>query len=432
MQTFARLEGQSHMNDTQSMRLGDAAALTRCTDSRFKTMKLSVNMLVPLAQGTAAAYGILPGLVTRATHRYPDFASLNRRLSELYGASLGAGVRKIGGFQCLSVSVGGIAGRYAFGGEDMLSELSGLLFSALFEPLRDRDGLFLKEHFDQEQRQLLELKDSEYSDKIAYAHQRCEETLFEGTDAALDRFGSRENIAALDRASLSAAWDKLMGSAQFEIFALGSCDPQPELFRERFSSLGTAQPVGPLAYREPAAVRRVTEEQDLAQSKLSLGFRVDVEPSDQLLFRLMSAVFGGVPSSKLFRNVREKMGLCYYCSSAFSPSGRALYVESGVETENAEKAETAILEQLRLLQNGELTEEELDAAKLALCNSFRSVGDSLNATESWYLAQVFSGRTETPEEAARQVMSYTAEQVAEAARKVKLGAVYCLKGRDDG
>ncbi len=420
------------MSDKKSWRIGQAAVLRSYTDSRFKTMKLSVNMLVPLTRKTAAVYGILPGIVTRATREYPDFAALNRRLSELYGASLQTSVRKMGGFQCLSVSAAGIASRYAFGGDDIFSQLSELLFSALFSPLKDENGLFPEEHFIQEQRQLLELKDAEYNDKIAYAHQRCEELLFAGQDAGVDRYGSREEIAGLDRRALSGAWDELLSSARFEIFALGDCAPDPQAFEVVFSQIGAPKALNPLPFEAPLFPRRAAEEQPVSQSKLSLAFRADAKSEERYLFQLMSAVLGGVPSSKLFQNVREKMGLCYYCSSAYGPLSRSLFIESGVETENIEKAEKEIHAQLGQLQAGVITEEELSSAKLALCNSFRSVGDSLNAVENWYLSQAFSPEEVTPEQAAEQIMSYTAAQVAEAAGRVHPAAVFCLKGRDDG
>ncbi len=416
------------MSEKKIQRVGPAALLRSYTSPHFKTMKISVNMLVPLKKETAALYGILPGLVTRATKEYPDFMSLNRRLSELYGASLSADVQKMGDWQCLTVSTGGIASRYAFGGEDMFTELSELLFSALFQPFKDPDGLFPEDHFLQEQRQLLELKDSEYNDKMIYAHQKCESLLLKGSNGELDRYGSREDIQQLDCGVLTHAWEELLSGARFEVFVLGDCEPDLALFQSRFLNLGTPRQTAPLAFQPPQQVCRVTEEQPLSQSKLSLGFRVDAKSEERQLYKLMSVVLGGGPSSKLFQNVREKMGLCYYCSSLYSALSRSLYIESGVETENLEKAENGILEQLNLLQAGKLTEEELSAAKLALCNSFRSVGDSLNAVETWYLSKSFAARQITPEEAAKQVMSYTADQVIEAANKVKLGAVYRLKG----
>ncbi len=420
------------MSYSQKQQIGEGAALRCYTDPRFKTMKVSVHLLVPLKRETAALYGILPGLVTRNTKEYPDFTALNRKLAELYGASLNTAVRKMGGFQCLSLSANGISGRYAFGGDDMFSELLNLLFSAIFSPLKDADGHFPENNFLQERRQLLELKDAEYNDKILYAHQRCEELLFHDSDAGTDRYGSREEIAGLDRTALADAWDRLLSSARFEIFALGDCQMDSVLFQERFKNAGVYRPLECLPFAAPETPRRLTEEQPLSQSKLSMGFRVDAKPEERLLFQLTSAVLGGVPSSKLFQNVREKMGLCYYCSSTYSVLSRSLYIESGVETKNLERAESEILRQLTELQAGHITEEELLSAKLALCNSFRSVGDSLNAVETWELAQAFSSQEVTPEQAAEQVMAYSAEQVAEAAGRIKPAAVYCLKGREVG
>ncbi len=421
-----------NMSENKIWQVGNAATLRSYTDPRFKTMKLSVNMLLPLRKETAAIYGILPSLVTRATREYPDFASLNRKLSELYGASLHSGVRKIGEFQCLTLAADGISNRYAFGGDDMFAELSGLLFSALFSPLTDEAGLFPEENFRQEQRQLLELKDAEFSDKITYAHQRCEELLFEGQNAGIDRYGTKEEIAGLDRAKLTEAWKTVLSSARFEIFVLGDCTPSPELFRERFSAAGRPCVLQAAPYVRPEALKRRSEVQQVTQSKLSMGFRADVLPEENQLFQLVNAVFGGTPNSKLFQHVREEMGLCYYCSSLYAVSSRALFVESGVETENLEKAEEEILRQLQEMQAGHISEEELLSAKLRLCDSFRSVGDSLSAVETWNLGQTFSNAPVTPEEAVEKVMGYTAEQVIEAAQRLVPAVAYHLKGSENG
>lgn len=47
-------------------------------------------------------------------------------------------------------------------------------------------------------------------------------------------------------------------------------------------------------------------------------------------------------TSKLFMNVREKMSLCYYCSSSPDSYKGLLFVQSGIEVENRKVAETAI------------------------------------------------------------------------------------------
>ena len=235
-------------------------------------------------------------------------------------------------------------------------------------------------------------------------------------------------MEALERRAVTAGWEELLQNAKIEIFALGDCVPDVEAFRARFAGLGKAQPTGLLAYQAPGEARRLTEEQPLSQSKLSMAYLADYTPEERPLFRLMAAALGGVPSSKLFQNVREKMSLCYYCSTGMGAGNRAMFIESGVETANLERAEEAICQQLAALQQGELTEEELLSAKLALVNSQRSVTDSLAAVEGSYLGQAFNGCVLSQEEAVQQILSYTREQVVEAAGRLRLAAVYTLKG----
>lgn len=145
----------------------------------------------------------------------------------------------------------------------------------------------------------------------------------------------------------------------------------------------------------------------------------------------MSVVYGGSPSSKLFMNVREKMGLCYYCGSRITDVKGAMFVESGVQNNNIDAARQAITDQLKAVQDGRFTEDELMYAKLAMINSYKSIGDSLFATENWYMNQVFNIETLTPDEVAERVDKVTRIDVIEAARKVSLDTVYVLKGEDE-
>lgn len=415
------------MSEIMTYPISDAVTLKSFTDPRFKTMRVSVNMLLPLNKSTAARNAILPSLVGRATREYPDYTALGRRLSYLYGASLGSGVQKIGEYQALGLSAGGIASRYAFGGEDMFAELSGLLLGVLFDPLQDENGLFPEDGFAQEKRQQLEQKDAEFSDKMIYAHQRCHELLFEGRPAGLDRLGSREDIEALTREDLRGAWEELLAGARFEIFTLGDCQPDVDALRERFSKVGMAHKLQPVPYEKPE-LKRVTECQPVAQSKLTMAFRAQVPAEERLLFQLTSAVLGEPTSSKLFQNVREKQSLCYYCDSAFSWVNNAMFIESGVETDNLDRAEEAILAQITAMQKGEVSEDELKYAKLYMCNHLRAVKDSLHRVESWYMSRAFDQPDMSPDQAAGILTEYTVDDVVQAANRLQPAVIYKLKG----
>ena len=402
-------------------------------DSRFKTVRMSIHFFRPLECKSASVNAILPFLLTRACKKYPDYTKLNEHLAELYGAEIDADVQKLGDAQVLSVSVTGLADRYALNGEQISSELSHLLCSMLFEP-PFQDGMFPEDGFEQEKRQMIETLDSEFNDKRLYALRRCEAIMCADEPYGIGRYGTKEEIRSMKRESLNEAWLRLIHGSKAEILILGDCDPEPVYrdFSAAFQNLGRAR-----ADECPTAVKKlvekpndVTEKTDVAQSKLVMGFRAGCAEPEKTVpaMKLMSALYGGTPNSKLFLNVREKMSLCYYCSSVFNPVKGILSVQSGVEPDHIESARTEILAQLDEVKKGNFTDDDLKAAKLSLCNSYHTISDSLDSLEGWYLSKTFSDPGRTPEQEAKMITAVTREELISAAQQVTLDTVYRLTG----
>lgn len=423
------------MTEIEQLTLCEGVNFRSIRDTRFKTMRIAVNFMLPIDQSTAAPNALLPFLLSRASREYPDYTKLGERLAELYGAALNADVHKLGETQVLAISAVGLADRYALEGESVSLELAKLLCSIVFDP-PFVDGLFPQDGFDQEKRQTVEMIDSEFSDKRLYAKHRCEQVMCKDEAFGISRYGSREAILALDRPELTDTWQRILRTARVEVMVLGDCDPKAvrEGFQAAFSKLqrGSVVSCGTEIIREVGEIKDVTEKMSIAQSKLVLGFRASAaEPVDDIApTRLMTAMFGGTPHSKLFLNVREKLSLCYYCSARYDWNKGIILVESGVETENIDKAKAEILLQLDEMKKGNFDDEEMKAAKLSLSNNFRTIGDYLGGLENWYISQTFCKKIQTPEQAAEEIDTITRQQVIEAAGKVVLDTVYRLQGEE--
>lgn len=426
------------MMQIQKASLGDQVQLQTIQDSRFKTMRISVHFLVPLSKQTAASNALLPFLLTRACRDYPDYTRLSQRLAELYGASVSAEIGKAGDVQVLSVTATGIADDYCFGGEHISRELAGLLSQMLFAPPFDESGNFKEEDFRQEKRQTLENIESEFNDKRIYARKRCEEIMCADEPYGISRYGTKEDIEKLTREELKEAWHHLIESAQVEVLVLGNCNTEEvaSSFKEAFEkqARNAVKPCETKIVLKAGEVKDVTEKQQVAQSKLVMGFRTGTEydTPGEAETRLMVALFGGTPHSKLFLNVREKLSLCYYCSAQYNAAKGIMLVQSGVETKNMAAAEKEILAQLEEVRAGNFTDEEIISAKLSVCNSYRTIGDYLGATENWYLGQVFRREMMSPEEAAAELNQVTRERIIAAANRVTLDTIYRLEGEGEG
>lgn len=144
--------------------------------------------------------------------------------------------------------------------------------------------------------------------------------------------------------------------------------------------------------------------------------------------RLMCTILGGSAHSKFFTNVREKQSLCYYCVSRLHRVKGIMVVESGVEFENIEKARKAMEAELEAIRNGDVSDDEIKFAKLAVANSFVSICDSVGGNTEWYVSQLGDKKLMSVEEAVAAFEAVTKEQIVEAANKLTLDTVYVLKG----
>ena len=87
-----------------------------------------------------------------------------------------------------------------------------------------------------------------------------------------------------------------------------------------------------------------------------------------------------------------------------------------------------VLRQLKACQEGDITEEELTAARQAILSSLRSTHDSPGSIEGYYATAALSGMGMTPQQYMEAVEAVTKEQVVAAANSLTLHTTYFLKG----
>ena len=80
----------------QTMTLLPGITLRCFPDSRFKQSCLSIQLVRPLAEEEAAMNALIPAVLLRGCTSAPDLRAITLRLDELYGASVGALVRRVG------------------------------------------------------------------------------------------------------------------------------------------------------------------------------------------------------------------------------------------------------------------------------------------------------------------------------------------------
>ena len=416
--------------------------LSHLRSDKFKTACMSVTLLTQLRRETAAMNAVIPFVLRRGTTRYSDMEQLSRRMDELYGAAVEPVVRRIGEIQCIGFYGSFPEPDYLPGGEALLGDTSALMAQLLLDPVT-RGGLLLPQYVDSEREKLLDIIRSRMNDKRSYALTRCIEEMCCYEDFAVSRFGSESEAENIHYKKLTRHYRELIQTCPVEIFYCGKTDFKAvsAAMRDAFS----AMPRGEIDYdigtdlRMNAVedhVRFVEEEMDVTQGKLVLGFRLGecMEEPDIPALYVFNAVYGSGATSKLFMNVREKLSLCYYASSAVYLHKGIMLVSSGIAFDKLDAARDEILAQLDSVRRGEITDDELRSAKKSVASDLRAVQDSIGELEGFYLSQALDGLDYGPAELAALAEDVTKEDVQAIAESIECDLIYFLKGsgEEDG
>ena len=400
-------------------------------EERFKTVKLSVTMFVPLAKETAAAYALLPSVLVHSCKKYPTAIEFNRELSNLYGAGIGAYCRKMGEALAVTITVAGIDDRYTMNNEKISSELVEFLCEVIFNPNAENEA-FAKEDFEQCKRQLLEAIDGEFNEKRSYAISQMLEEMCRDEKFGIKRYGSRKAVEKLTPSELFRAWKEILENSRVEIMFIGNSDTvsAENIFREKFGGMQRTVPdISTEIISGVGEVKQKTEASDVAQAKLVMGFRTGfAQPEyESIPMSLTTAILGGTPNSKFFMNIREKLSLCYYCAARYDKLKGIVTVDSGVERENIERTIQEVLNQLAEMQKGNITDFEIESAKLAIINSYKSALDTVSGTEGWYIGQMLDNKILTVDEAVDELKKIDKNTIVELANSIKLDTIYILQ-----
>ena len=405
----------------------------RCfSNQRFKHGCMSIQLIRPMCRREAAMNALLPAVLLRGSESCPDLRDITLRLDDLYGASVGALVRRIGDYQTTGFYSSFTEDRFAMEGDKILEPMVALLKELLLQP-RLENGIFYNDFVESEKKNLISTIESQLNDKRAYAMEQMIRRMCVNDTFGIPRLGETEDVAAVTSEALYAHYQEILRTSRIDIFYVGSAQPRQvaKLTETIFAGLERGyEPLPEQTALQPAPETDGTEQMDVNQGKLCMGFVTPVTIRDEgfAAMQLLNIIFGGGMTSKLFSHIRENLSLCYAIGSGYHGSKGILTVSAGIDSHMDGTVRREVLAQLEACQRGNISEEELTAAKEALRSSLLATHDSPGAIENYYASAALSGLTMTPQQYMQRVESTTLEEICEAARTLKLNSVYFLKG----
>ena len=403
-----------------------------CRDTRFKQGRISFQFIRSMDKAEAALNALLPDVLLRGTQDHPSLRSINQHLDANYGVGMGALVRRIGDYQTCGFGFALLEDRFALAGDSVLEGVLSFLEELLTRPLVENDA-FLPDIVESEKKNLISTIESELNNKAAYSMGKLLKSMCRRDAFGLPRLGEKEDVAAIQPQELYAHFLRLRRESQIEVFYVGSADSGKLADAIRVLVGKWERNYVNLPDQTtftPVEGEHLTESMDIAQGKLSMGFITPVynrHPQFAAL-QVFNVIFGAGMTSKLFQNVREKMSLCYSVGSSYYGSKGIVTVAAGIDFDKEEATRAEVLHQLELCKQGEITAEELTAAKAAIRSGLRSTHDTPGAIEGYYSTAAMGGLIYSHAGYMEAVEAVTVADVVACANKMQLHSTYFLKG----
>lgn len=413
-------------------KIADGVYFSSITDKRYKKNLISVAFSTQLSEDTATENVIVPVLLTKCNSKLPTYKAFNNKMSRLYASGIGGTAGRQYDLQTISFGAYYLDDIYALSGEKMTGIMTDILIDCLTSPVTE-NGVFSEKFVELEKKTVIDNIETAINDKRSYAIERAMKTICKGEPASVCSYGTVEKAKLITPDSAYKAYRRMLETMPCEIICTGCSDFDgvAEKFAAAFEKAGRHDIENTTIALSPVKTQteEVTERLTVNQSKLVLGFKSHSDDDAALV--LLQKIFGGTTSSKLFRNVREKMSLCYYCSAARNDLKGIMLVNSGVENENIEKTKEAVIDQLEEIKNGNFTNEDINFAEMAIKNDFKSVADSAGNVSNWYFDCIRKNDIVPPEEKLGRYLGVSKERIIAAAKSMVLDSVYVLTGNEN-
>ncbi|TQN32439.1 putative Zn-dependent peptidase [Haloactinospora alba] len=265
---------------------------------------------------------------------------------------------------------------------------------------------------------------SELVDDVFAAH------VFGGNPLGRPILGTRDTISALPRERIAEQYRSAYVPAELVVTAAGNLDHQTVVdqvaaaFGPQLETAGSVPPAPPRSGSEAMAIRPGTAlvPRDTEQAHLILGCAGVTRTDDRrYALRVLDAVLGDGPSSRLFQEVRERRGLAYAVQSFHSGFADAglFQVYAGCQPDKVDELLDVLRTELARVAAEGISEEELVRAKGQITGSQVLDSEGTNARRGRIAAhELGHARHRSVDEDLRTFDAVTLEDVSRVAAEV--------------
>ncbi|OGZ24295.1 MAG: hypothetical protein A2896_00295 [Candidatus Nealsonbacteria bacterium RIFCSPLOWO2_01_FULL_43_32] len=264
-----------------------------------------------------------------------------------------------------------------------------------------------------------------YDNPMAYAGLLWNKLLYGDQPAGWDIAGTKESVNAMNRPELLNYMNSQYVASNTIVCVAGNINDAQTIsqIKKKFVQIKTTLPTKKAQVVEsqmrPACLVHFKQTD---QTHLCLGARgYHLFHPKRYVQDILGIILGGMMSSRLFIEIREKLGLAYYIKTEVdsNPDTGYLVTQAGIDNHNVAKAISTILKEYRRISQKALSRAELKKAKDYVQGKMTLMLESSDALASFYGAQELLERaTLTPKEIYAKINQVSWQDILKVAQDI--------------
>lgn len=399
---------------------------------KFKSIMVSTILINEFTKESLTKNALLRRLITTSSQKLKNETEVTKKVYSLYNAGVSIENALHNNVVSTDFFIEFLEDKYTEKG--LLEKVLEYYFDTIFNP-NIVDGGFESKNFNLAKKSLADYYDREKENKDSYANKRA----FELLDEEYLRYpvnGYKECLDELNEKNMYEYYSELFKTANANIFIIGSFDNDKVLkiindnvkgkfYRNENKYVGNN-------FDSIRNTKDIIEKEKNNQSKLVMLYKI-IDMTDRernVILPVFNRIFGVGSNSKLFRNVREKKSLAYNIRSTIDREDSIVTVFAGISGKSKEMAVNAVKEELKNIQDGNFSMEDLEDAK----KSRKRILDSLEDENESILYSKISSilmKNDDIEDRKINLETVTFDEIVNLSNKLELSIIYMLEGTNE-
>ncbi len=266
-----------------------------------------------------------------------------------------------------------------------------------------------------------------YDHPMAHIGYLWTKLLYGDQPAGWDIAGTKESVLSLDRSKLVEYMESQYVASGTVLCMAGNIEKgrAVNLAKKYFSKIKAGRSYGkPKVVEDQQSPRCLLEERKIDQTHLYLGVRgYNIFHPKRYVQEILGVILGsgGMLSSRLFIEIREKLGLAYYINTETEGDTDTgfLATKAGVDSQRADEAVYAILKEYKKISEIKVSDDELKKAKDNVRGKTALMLETSDALASFFAGQeVMEKKIKTTKEIFEEIDKVSANDILKVAKDI--------------